>query len=97
MERGRAQAKDTVGQAEEAGKSLETLSMVVARIAEMNHNIAAAAEEQSAVSQELTHSIEQIRDLGHDSAEGSRRNAEVSEQVARLGQELGSSVSAFRV
>ena len=97
MEKGRSQAKESVEQAEEAGKSLVEISETVARISEMNQNIAAAAEEQGTVSRELAQSVEQIRDFSHDSAKGAARNAEFSDEVVHLAEEMYQAVGVFKV
>ena len=97
MEKGRNQARESVEQAEEAGKSLVEISETVARISEMNQNIAAAAEEQGTVSRELAQSVEQIRDFSHDSARGAAVNAEFSDQVVTLAEDMYQAVGVFKV
>ena len=97
MEKGRNQARESVEQAEEAGKSLVEISETVARISEMNQNIAAAAEEQGTVSRELAQSVEQIRDFSHDSAKGAALNAEFSDQVVTLAEDMYQAVGVFKV
>lgn len=61
----------------------------------MNHQIAAAAEEQSAVAEEISRSILSVRDVSEQTA--SYETAASSADLARLGNQLKTLVSRFRV
>src|SRR5690606_39465438 len=54
MHRGRAQVDSSVLQAQQAGSSLTSITIAVASISDMNTQIASAAEQQSAVSDEIS-------------------------------------------
>ena len=96
MEKSREQAQAGVEQAAEAGTSLDAIKTAVDLINEMNTQIASAAEEQSAVAEEINKNISNISHVAEQSAEAAKQNSAASEQLARLAEELQSVVSQFR-
>ncbi|HHJ17907.1 MAG TPA: methyl-accepting chemotaxis protein [Gammaproteobacteria bacterium] len=97
MESGREQAEGSVSKAGEAGSSLETINSAVSAINDMNMQIASAAEEQSAVAEEINRNIVNIGSVADETAEGSNRIASANEDLVRLGGQLQSIVSMFKV
>jgi methyl-accepting chemotaxis protein len=63
----------------------------------MNQQIAAAAEQQSAVAEEISRSILNVRDVSEQTAAASDETAASSVELARLGGHLQMLVSQFRV
>jgi methyl-accepting chemotaxis protein len=96
MDKSREQAQAGVEQAAEAGTSLDSIKSAVDLINEMNTQIASAAEEQSAVAEEINKNINNISHVAEQSAEAARQNAAASEQLANLAEELQNVVSRFR-
>jgi methyl-accepting chemotaxis protein len=80
-----------------AGDSLGSITLAVSNIQSMNQQIAAAAEEQSAVAEEISRSILSVRDVSEQTASASDETAKSSAELARLGGQLQSMVSRFRV
>ncbi|WP_420848292.1 methyl-accepting chemotaxis protein [Pseudomonas saudimassiliensis] len=80
-----------------AGAALGSITDSVANIQSMNQQIAAAAEQQSAVAEEISRSVVNVRDVAEQSATGSDQTATSSIELARLGNELQVLVSRFRV
>jgi methyl-accepting chemotaxis protein len=70
---------------------------MVSNIQSMNLQIAAAAEQQSAVADEINRSIVNVRDVSEQTAAASEETAASSVELARLGNELQTMVSRFRV
>lgn len=68
MQQGREQAKNSVEQAAQADESLTNIRAAVDTIAQMNHQIAAAAEEQSAVAEEINQNISNISRVASETA-----------------------------
>lgn len=62
----------------------------------MNQQIAAAAEEQSAVAEAINESVTRVRDIGEQSATATEQTASSSAELARLGVELQGLVGQFR-
>ncbi len=80
-----------------AGESLENITRTVSNIQSMNLQIAAAAEQQSAVAEEISRSIINVRDVSEQTAAASEETAASSVELARLGNQLQTLVSRFRV
>ncbi|MCP3753052.1 methyl-accepting chemotaxis protein [Pseudomonas sp. SBB6] len=80
-----------------AGASLESITRTVSNIQSMNQQIAAAAEQQSAVAEEISRSILNVRDVSEQTAAASDETAASSVELARLGNQLQTMVSHFRV
>nr|WP_122596185.1 methyl-accepting chemotaxis protein [Pseudomonas viridiflava] len=80
-----------------AGVSLESITRTVSNIQAMNQQIAAAAEQQSSVADEISRSIVNVRNVSEQTAEASEETAASSVELARLGGQLQMLVSHFRV
>ncbi len=80
-----------------AGVSINNMTQAISTIETMNHQIAAAAEEQSAVAEEINRSVLNVRDISEQTASASEETAASSIELARLGVHLQSLVSRFRV
>ena len=80
-----------------AGTSLESITATVSNIQAMNQQIAAAAEQQSSVADEISRSIMSVRDVSEQTAEASEETAASSIELARLGGQLQTMVSHFKV
>ncbi|MCO8164164.1 methyl-accepting chemotaxis protein [Pseudomonas sp. 21LCFQ010] len=81
----------------QAGDSLGSITQTVAGIQAMNQQIAAAAEQQSAVAEEISRSIINVRDVSEQTASASEETAASSVELARLGGQLQTMVSHFKV
>ncbi|RMR56990.1 Methyl-accepting chemotaxis protein [Pseudomonas syringae pv. actinidiae] len=81
----------------QAGTSLGSITETVSNIQAMNQQIAAAAEEQSAVAEEISRSIINVRDVSEQTASASEETAASSVELARLGGQLQTMVSHFRI
>ncbi|WP_375101630.1 MULTISPECIES: methyl-accepting chemotaxis protein [unclassified Pseudomonas] len=87
----------SVALARKAGESLGSITSTVSNIQSMNQQIAAAAEQQSAVAEEISRSILSVRDVSEQTAAASDETAASSVELARLGGHLQTLVSHFRV
>jgi methyl-accepting chemotaxis protein len=97
MNNSRKLTDSSVELARKAGGSLENITHMVSNIQSMNLQIAAAAEQQSAVADEINRSIVNVRDVSEQTAAASEETAASSVELARLGNELQTMVSRFRV
>ncbi|MEG5266823.1 methyl-accepting chemotaxis protein [Pseudomonas sp. JDS28PS106] len=93
----RSLTDSSVSLTRKAGASLETITQTVSNIQAMNQQIAAAAEQQSSVADEISRSIMSVRDVSEQTAEASEETAASSVELARLGGQLQTMVSHFRV
>ena len=80
-----------------AGTSLSSITQTVSSIQAMNQQIAAAAEQQSSVAEEISRSIISVRDISEQTASASEQTAASSVELARLGNQLQTMVSRFKV
>jgi methyl-accepting chemotaxis protein len=87
----------TVEGANQTEGALAAIAEAVARIFEMNQQIAAAAEQQSAVAEEINRSVTSIRDIADQSASAMEQTAASSIQLAELGRELQGMAGHFRL
>jgi methyl-accepting chemotaxis protein len=77
--------------------ALGSIATAVSLIQQMNQQIAAAAEQQSSVAEEISRSVTQIRGSADQAALAMRDNAQSSVQLAQLGDELKGMVGHFRL
>jgi methyl-accepting chemotaxis protein len=66
-------------------------------IADMNTHIATAAEEQSAVAEEINRNISNIRQIAGDAASSSEQMSQAADSLARLAAGLQDLVNSFKV
>ncbi|NUU38369.1 HAMP domain-containing protein [Pseudomonas sp. C2B4] len=97
MRRSSEAGDGTSAQANEAGASLDTMAQLIATINSMNAQIASAAEEQTAVAEEINRSVHQIAVAVDNVAGETQQGAQTSRSLADLGQRLGSLVGQFRI
>ncbi|BAN47302.1 methyl-accepting chemotaxis protein [Metapseudomonas resinovorans] len=87
----------TVDLARQAGQALLGIDQSIDDLRGRNLQIATAAEEQSAVSEEINRSILRVQAVAEQTAAASRETASSSQLLARLGGELQELVGRFRV
>ncbi|GAB0149693.1 methyl-accepting chemotaxis protein [Marichromatium sp. PS1] len=97
MEQGRVRSSETVEQATRAGQSLTTIAGAIAQINDMNTQIASAAEEQSAVAEEIDRNVANIAQSVDTTSQTSGQIAASSDELAKLAAELQEMVGQFKV
>ena len=97
MEQSASLVSLTVGDANQTEGALAAIAEAVSLISEMNQQIAAAAEQQSAVAEEINRSVTSIRDIADQSATAMDETAASSIQLAELGRELQGMAGQFRL
>ncbi len=97
MEEARGKGKLGVEQVEKAAESLAEIAGAVATINDMNTQIASAAEEQSAVAEEINRSVVNICHGSVQSTQGTEQAALASGELARLATDLHHLVAQFKV
>ncbi|BBL73570.1 methyl-accepting chemotaxis protein [Methylomagnum ishizawai] len=97
MAQGKTAAMNSVDQAVNAGRSLETINRYIDTIKDMNTQIAAAAEEQSVTAEEINRNVVNISGISRDTADGAEQTANASGQLARLASQLQDQVGRFRI
>jgi methyl-accepting chemotaxis protein len=97
MEAARVKGKLGVDQVERAAESLAEIAGAVATINDMNTQIASAAEEQSAVAEEVNRNVVNISHGSAQSARGTEQAALAGGELARLATDLHRLVAQFKV
>ena len=97
MDNSRELTDNSVQLTRSAGVSLETITRTVSSIQAMNQQIATAAEEQTAVAEEINRSVMNVRDISDQTSAASEETASSSVELARLGTHLQGLVGRFRL
>lgn len=97
MDMSRTRASGAVGEAEKAGEALEIIAQAVATIRDMNVQIASAAEEQSAVAEEMNRNITGFAEVADQTADGAAQSTRAGEELARLASDLQTVVQQFKI
>ena len=97
MDGSRALTDNSVDLSRDVGDALAAIIRTVSIIQEMNPQIAAAAEQQSAVAEEINRSVMKVRDVSEQTAAASEETAAASVQLTRLSLDLQTLVGKFRL
>ncbi len=97
MQASRGHALTGVAAAEQASASLTSIGSAVGRIVDVNVQIASAAEQQAAVSEDINRNTTGIRASTVQVLSGIESDAGTAERLAGLSQDLRSVVSRFRL
>ena len=89
--------KLAVSDALQTESALGSIAVAVSLIQQMNQQIAAAAEQQSSVAEEINRSVTSIRASADQSSLAMQGNAASSIELAQLGAELKGMVGHFRL
>ncbi|AKH20086.1 methyl-accepting chemotaxis protein [Sedimenticola thiotaurini] len=90
-------ARLAVEQAAKTGESLTHIHGSIERVNDMSTQIASAAEEQSAVTEEINRNIVQINQMTEQTAVGAKQTSAASSDQTRLATELQGLVGRFKV
>lgn len=97
MEAGRDKASVGVEQTNQAGEALAAITRAVTTISEMNIQIASAAEEQSATTEEMNKNIININQLADETANSADQSTNASGELSRLAADLQNLVGQFKI
>ncbi|KXX63423.1 methyl-accepting chemotaxis protein [Marichromatium gracile] len=97
MDESRDHAQLSRESAAEAETALNAITQAVATINDVNSQVASAAEEQSAVAEEINRNVTSISDVSDRNAEGAKQTTDASDRLAKLAAELEALVGRFRI
>jgi methyl-accepting chemotaxis protein len=97
MNSGQENTKISVQRAESAGASLVEITSAVASISDMNIQIANAAEEQSAVTEDVNKNITEISVVADNTAQISTQASQASTELSAQAEELDLIVKNFTI
>jgi len=95
MEKSRKMADESVQRAASAGEALETITAAINNITDMNHQIATASEEQSAVAEEINQNIVNISAVADETAKGADDSFHATEEIVTTVDRLENLVVQF--
>jgi len=97
MQTSHAKAQDSAEQIQEASSALDRISQAVSVITDMNIQIASAAEEQSAVAEEVSRNVSAIREVTETLNNQASESAQISQQLNSLADQQLHMVEQFKV
>ena len=97
MNQSKEQTTLCVTQTENATIALESITDAVHTAFDVSSQIEQSAREQNVVSQEISEKLENIVNIAEETTVGANQTSQSSHEVARLAEELQSSVQQFRV
>lgn len=96
MQSSQQKANSSVEQAQNAGSSLEEITAEVANISNMNTQIASAAEEQGAVSEEINRSVVTIREVSDQTVTEMSSLTQSGDNLLKVVSELKTLLARFK-
>lgn len=96
MQQGRQWVASSVTQAQQAGRSLSSITRAVASISDINIQIASAAEEQSSVAEEINQNVVNINQVADRVTQSAEQTALASGELASLAVSLQTLVGQFK-
>nr|WP_153773367.1 methyl-accepting chemotaxis protein [Pseudomonas sp. MNR3A] len=96
MQAGQRQAQDNAQRMDQALPALQRIGEAVAVISDMNLQIASAAEEQSAVAEEVNRNVAGIRDVTESLSGQAEESARISQALNRLANQQQALMEQFR-
>lgn len=97
MDSSSSQGESTVEQASKASESLRTITQAVSTITNMNTQIAAAAEQQTVVTEEISKNVQEVADIAEDSSGKTIELEKTSNELLELENRLTSIIKQFKV
>jgi len=97
VEKAKLRSSETVQETGQVVDALDTIKLSIRQISDMNIQIAAATEEQSAVIAELNMNVTRINDISLENQEKSVQIGNSSQQIQDGSTELNSLVSSFKI
>lgn len=97
MKQGRTQVEASIGTMNETEHALQEITSSVQSINDLNFQIASAAEEQSAVTEDMNRNIQKISTISEQSAQGAGQTRIASEELARLAEGLQERIGHFKL
>ncbi|WP_033137549.1 methyl-accepting chemotaxis protein [Aeromonas finlandensis] len=97
MHEGQLLAQNSVDDANNATHALEQITASINQISDMATQISSAAEEQRAVTDEVSRNIQAVKDVSDELAVDADSSRHLSEQLKNISGELSNQVGMFRI
>src|SRR5471032_1623172 len=97
MEDSQNRTDESVQHAAKAAEALETITQAVSVINDMNTQIASAAEEQSAVAEDINRNVINIGQVANEVAGGADESSAASAELTKLAEQQRRLINQFKV
>ncbi len=97
MEDSQSKTEVSVQQASQAAEALESITQAVSVINDMNTQIASAAEEQSAVAEDINRNVTNIGQVANEVAGGADEASQASAELTQLAEQQRRLINQFKV
>jgi methyl-accepting chemotaxis protein len=97
MNEGRESAKNSVEKAAQAETALDSITAMISKMDEMSAAISNAANEQSAVAEDINRGIVKISQVAEHTAEGAHQSSEAVSTMSSLSEQLQEAAGKFKV
>lgn len=97
MQNGNTTTEACLAKSTETSHSFEEAYEAVSQISDLNTQIAAAVEEQSQVTAEITNNLNTIQEIALSTTEGAENTAAANQQISNQVIELNNSIHQFKV
>jgi twitching motility protein PilJ len=97
MEEGTKEVEVGARLADQAGKALDAISMVVHQSAELVQEISLASKQQVRGTEGVANAMQIISNITRQTSQGARQSARTVEQLVKLSEQLNEALSQFRV
>nr|WP_259758445.1 methyl-accepting chemotaxis protein [Pseudomonas sp. GCEP-101] len=97
MQSGQQATGQSLAASEQASASLGAIADQVERISDINHQVATATEEQSAVTEEINRNVQGIADLAHATTREVQHGREQCRELRSLADDLARQMAQFRL
>lgn len=97
MSESQGRTESTIQETQKESEFLEHITVAVTEIDDMCTQIASASEEQSAVANDISRSVDHINQVTIEAAQSSQQVTESSEGLAHLASDLKALIARFRV
>ena len=97
MEDSQSKTEISVKQASQAAEALESITQAVSVINDMNTQIASAAEEQSAVAEDINRNVTNIGQVANEVAGGADEASQASAELTKLAEQQRRLINQFKV
>ena len=97
MNSGEKQTETSVNKAREAADALQKISAAITQITQMNQHIAESSEQQRAMSNNVTSSIDAIKEISISTTQGAHQMETESSELTQIVKSLKKAVGQFRL
>jgi methyl-accepting chemotaxis protein len=97
MQEGMKQTQNGVAHINRAGEQLRTITSSIEKISDMGTQIASAAEEQSAVAEEMHNNLDVVNKINQETFNGNGDVARITQQLTGLTHQLQGIIKQFNV